>query len=148
MSKITKLLSVSAAALLIAGCGSSDNDTATGAGTTTTASTSSSAFESASNFPSGSCVLWKPTSEIDHGLVVLIPAAFKAPSVPVQVLRPNGEVFATGREHTQARGHNICNGTRLHYVFGKGPGSAYPMNSVLAYGSNRYKIPNPAGRYE
>ncbi len=112
----------------------------------TVAATGSAAYDAASPFPSGSCLLWKPHSEIDGGLVILVPAAMGG-ATPI-IKRANGEVFATAREHVEARGHNLCNGIRYHYVFGRGTGSAFPMPSILSIGGANYQIPNPAGRYE
>ncbi len=133
----------------LVGCGgSSETDTGAGAGTTAaTASTGTAAYDSASNFPGGSCLLWKPHSEIDGGLVVLVPANMGG-SAPI-IRNANGNVFATGREHVDARGHNTCGGgIRYHWIFGRGTGSAFPKPSILSIGGANYKIPNPAGRYE
>ncbi len=114
------------------------------AATKAVVATGNDAYAKASPFPGG-CLLWKPHSEIDGGLVVLVPANMGG-ATPV-IRRANGEVFATGREHVQARGHNLCDGIRYHYVFGKGTGGAFPRPSILSIGGANYQIPNPAGRY-
>jgi len=132
----------------LVGCGGGGSSD-TGAGATATAAvsnTGTAAYDAAANFPGGSCLLWKPHSEIDGGLVLLVPAGMGG-ATPI-IRNANGKVFATGREHVEARGHNQCNGVRYHYIFGKGTGSAFPRPSILSIGGANYKIPNPAGRYE
>ncbi len=157
MSKYTPLTSsfrrrllLSGAALLtttLAACGGSSNSDTGAAQESTQDSANGAAYQAASPFPSGSCLLWKPTSEIDHGLVVLVPAGMFGGG-PVTILNENGDQFAQGREHVDARGHNQCNGVRYHFVFGRGPGSSFPNPSILSIGGKHYKVPNPAGRWE
>lgn len=115
--------------------------------TAETGGTGQASYDAASNFPAGSGLLWKPHSEIDGGLVVLVPAGMGG-AAPV-IRNANGTPFATGREHTDARGHNTFAGQiRYHWVFGKGQGKAFPKPSILSIGGANYKIPNPAGRYD
>lgn len=158
LKKASSLTAAASLALLLAACSSSDdNETTTGGGSDTASESSSettaatggsgtATYDAAKRFPHGSCMLWKPVSEIDHGLVVLIPASFGGHKP--QILTSNGKVYATGREHVDARGHNKCNGIRYHYVFGKGKGSDYPAKVVLKVGGANYQIPNPGSRYE
>lgn len=140
--KTIKLTLVAALAGTLAACGGSSTPDS-GANTDTTGTAT---YDSASTFPHGSCMLWKPISEIDHGLVVLIPAGMG--SHKPQILTSNGEVYASGREHVDARGHNKCNGMRYHWIFSKGKGHDYPKKVVLKVGSNHYQIPDGGRRYE
>lgn len=82
---------------------------------------------------SGSGFVWKPVSEGDGNLVVLLPAT--AGDVLVGVNTERGRYV--GR----------TNGNRPTYRFSR-PGGAYPPGSVLTIGSLQLVVPVPGRRYD
>ena len=84
--------------------------------------------------------LWKPVSENNGKLVVLVPARLS--TEPVGKLIVNDSV--------QGRFSSIANGNRAHYRFDS-PGSAFGKNIpvVLVKNGNRYEwiVPDGAQRY-
>lgn len=88
--------------------------------------------------------LWKPESDSNGNLVVLLPPGMKAKAV--NVLSPDGQVLASGADS------GVGNGGRQHFRF-KAPGGSFPPNCkcqiVLANGQTQeITIPNPAMRNE
>lgn len=83
--------------------------------------------------------LWKPNSERNGNLVVLMPASLSAP--PVGSVTVNGETGSYSGNH---------NGNRAHFRFSK-PGSAYGSNVrvVLNKAGQTYQwtVPNGGSRY-
>lgn len=82
---------------------------------------------------SGTGFVWKPVSEGDGRLVVLLPA-----SMPVGTLAVNRE---------QGRFIGRTNGNRPTYRFFR-PGSSYPAPSVLSIGAARYLVTRPGVRVD
>lgn len=69
--------------------------------------------------------LWKPASEKDGNLVVLLPGKMSGKVKKVRVLSANGrKSLASGRYS------GIGNGDREHYRFSK-PGSRFPKNAIV-----------------
>jgi len=96
--------------------------------------------------PSGGFV-WKPKSEADHKLVVLISASLTDGNKLGLIVNENGEVVEQGR-YTGSQ-HN---GNREHYRFSRS-GGGYGQNLYfvsLDRAGNRihWPIPNGAGRYD
>ena len=68
--------------------------------------------------------LWKPVSEKDKKLAILIPARYSADVLSVMITNPKGKTIATGKYA------GIGNGDRGHYRFGKS-GGTYPDGSTV-----------------
>ncbi|MBI5546131.1 MAG: hypothetical protein HY901_19745 [Deltaproteobacteria bacterium] len=88
--------------------------------------------------------LWKPTSENDGKLVVLLPAAYAGQAKSVEVQDAQGNTLGTGKYSSNA------NGGRDHFRFSK-PGSSYGNNvyvvATLSSGEKiRYPISNGGER--
>lgn len=97
----------------------------------------SSAAGSAADI-NGTGIVWKPVSEGDGKLVVLIPSSYS--KVAVAVVSTDGDTVDTGRYVGRT------NGSRPTYRFSK-PGSGYPSPCVLQVGTAYYSIPSSASRY-
>lgn len=89
--------------------------------------------------PASNTFLWKPASDNDGCLVILLPASVNASGVTV-----NGEAHKayTGR----------ANGNRQHYRFRK-PGASYGVNvavvaKLTAGGVKTWTVPNGSARWE
>lgn len=83
--------------------------------------------------------LWKPTSDSNGNLVVLLPSGTRAGSATIR--DPNGNVIGNGRYS------GVANGGREHYRFDT-PGASFPPNSSVSFGNNSVSIPNTGTRYE
>ena len=68
--------------------------------------------------------LWKPQSESNGNLVVLLPSSLTGNIDSVEVLGPNGEPLATGSSA------GVANGGREHFRFNK-PGGSFPNGSSV-----------------
>lgn len=104
---------------------------------TSSPSTANAPRAACSNFPGGGMV-WKPTSEGDGKLVVLLQPG--VPNVGASVADATGNIVASGRYS----GHT--NGNRATYRFAA-PGRSYPAPAILITGGAKICIPNPASRY-
>src|SRR5690606_28230634 len=92
-------------------------------------------------FPSGSGMIWKPVSEGDGRLVVLLPSSY-AESTGVAVADRNGNIIE--RVPFGPR----TNGNRPTYRFSRS-GGGYPSPAILVVGSSqRFCIPNTGSRYD
>lgn len=95
------------------------------------------------NAPEG--FLWKPRSDSDGRLVVLLPSQFLGRVAKVEVVSADGsKVLATGRYA------GIGNGVRLHFRFDRS-GSNFPNNVILQVTLTDgqiggVRIPNPSSR--
>ena len=115
----------------------------------TTAATNNSTVAGGSTHSSSSIAegfLWKPESDSDGNLVILLPSNLVGKASGVRVLSPEGNVLAQGRYG------GIANGFRQHFRFDR-PGSAFPNNSIveiqMANSENlRFKIANTSLRVE
>jgi hypothetical protein len=140
--------------LLLSGCADHDDDdesTASGiageAQSKSTSSTSSSSPPSStsssksSSYPpvQGSGILWKPVSESDRKLVVLLPRSMGAPKV--NVLDTSGNPIDNGRYVGRT------NPDRATYRFGR-PGRDYPAPCLLRVGTRIYSVPDGSRRYQ
>lgn len=91
--------------------------------------------------------LWKPVSDSDGKLVILLPTTMKGRVRSVRILSPNGaEVIARGRSTGYA------NGDRQHFRFTK-KGAHFPdgaLVSIVGFGGTerRLKIPDTGRRIE
>ena len=91
--------------------------------------------------------LWKPVSEKDKNLVILVPTKLSDDVKSVKILSPNGEkVLSKGRYS------GVGNGERAHFRFDK-PGDKFPDNAIveitLKNGSvKRVKIPETSQRFQ
>jgi hypothetical protein len=91
--------------------------------------------------------LWKPKSESDGKLVMLLPKGMNAKSI--DIMSPDGKTKLS----SVSRGGNqgkVANGGREHYRFGKS-GAGYPPNSRVRINttdgkSREIKIPKPSIR--
>lgn len=83
--------------------------------------------------------LWKPVSESNGRLVVLLPRGTRSGNVSIRDSANN--LLDTGKFS------GIHNGGREHYRFSK-PGSGYPENCKVVYNNVTVTIPNPSNRYE
>jgi hypothetical protein len=105
-----------------------------------------------SKIPSGSSLatsgefLWKPTSERDKKLVILLPSSINSSVRSVQIVSPKAtKVLETGSFS------GIGNGNRSHFRFKK-PGGSYPDGSIVLItlndGSRRHvTIKNTEARF-
>lgn len=96
------------------------------------------------NAPAG--FLWKPVSDSDGNLAILLPPGMTGKVVAVRVLSPDGQVLEEGRHG------GVGNGGREHFRF-KRPGGAFPPNCqvqiLMKDGSQQtIPIPNPGVRNE
>lgn len=75
--------------------------------------------------PFGRGFLWKPVSDSDGKLAILLPSAISEEVVDVKLLSPDhSKVLATGRFT------GIGNGDRAHFRFAK-PGDGYPAGLIV-----------------
>jgi hypothetical protein len=74
------------------------------------------------NAPQG--FLWKPVSDSDGNLAILLPPGMTGQVASVSVLSPNGQVLAQGRSG------GVGNGDREHFRFDR-PGGAFPPGSIV-----------------
>lgn len=88
---------------------------------------------------SGTHILWKPVSDSNGNLVILLPANYS--NTGVAVLSPDGKVLDTGRYVGRT------NGNRPTYRFSR-PGRSFPDGSILRVGSRQYTVPDTSRRYE
>ena len=91
--------------------------------------------------------LWKPSSDSDGNLVILLPAGMTGQVADLEVLSPDGKTVLAKGKYTGAG-----NGMREHYRFGK-PGASFPPGSIvkvtMSNGTQKeIKIPNPGSRME
>lgn len=84
------------------------------------------------------CILWKPVSEGDHNLVILLPANYG--NEMVNILDAAGTRLETGRSVGRT------NGNRPTYRFSR-PGHGYPDPAYLEVGGSLYKVNNPGIRH-
>ena len=108
--------------LALIGCSSSDSDSAAGSATSI----------------QGTGIIWKPVSEGDGKLVVLLPASYGVEAV--SIVTTDGTLVEEGRYVN--RHHN----NRPTYRFNSA-GRGYPSPCVLKVGSSYYSIPSSAARY-
>ncbi len=88
---------------------------------------------------SGTHILWKPVSDSNGNLVILLPSNYS--NTGVAVLSPDGKVLDTGRYVGRT------NGNRPTYRFSR-PGRSFPDGSILRVGSRQYTVPDTSRRYE
>ncbi len=146
LSKTRIVALLAAVALTQLGCESADSDatwnrSADEADPQPAATTSSSS----SGATSGGGFVWKPVSESDHKLVVLLPSQFKGNVESCWIANAGGGVIEVGNFAGDTH-----NGNRPHYRFSK-PGSGYGANiQVVARlksgGTESWAIPNGASR--
>ena len=122
-----------------------DDDNSSDGGVATTATAPTVATAPASEAPaseaaslSGTGIVWKPVSEGDGNLVVLIPR--NNSNVGVAVLSPDEEVIEEGRYVGRT------NGDRPTYRFSR-PGRDFPDGSLLRVGSRTFLVSSTASRY-
>lgn len=122
-----------------------DDDSSAGGAATASAPAPATASAPAPEAPasespslSGTGIVWKPVSEGDHNLVVLIPR--NNSNVGVAVLTPEGEVIEEGRYVGRT------NGDRPTYRFSR-PGRDFPNGSLLRVGSRTFLVSSTASRY-
>ncbi len=111
------------------GAPTSTPSNSTNAGNTSSATNSSGSATSAGSATAAvdnlsQEFLWKPVSEKDGRLAILIPAHLTGDVASVQICDKQGKVLAKGRYA------NVGNGGREHYRFTK-KGSSFPDGSVV-----------------
>ena len=84
------------------------------------------------------CIVWKPVSEGDGKLVILLTTNFGSP--PVYILD------SEGNEVEQGRYVGRTNGNRATYRFNR-QGAGYPDPCYLKFGSYLFKVMNPGARH-
>ncbi len=84
------------------------------------------------------CILWKPISEGDRRLVVLLPANYGTPELFIQ--DKDGNILDKGRYTGRT------NGNRPTYRFSKS-GGQYPNPCYLEVGGELFKVNNPRLRH-
>tara|TARA_Y100000310_G_scaffold238995_1_gene242535 strand:- start:80 stop:556 length:477 start_codon:yes stop_codon:yes gene_type:complete len=82
-------------------------------------------------------IIWKPVSEGDHKLAIVLPQHYSAPTLTVRGM--SGAVIDTGNYIGRT------NGNRPTYRFGRA-GGGYPNPCILRVGTTDYLISNPANR--
>lgn len=101
----------------------------------------------AASGPSSGGFLWKPVSEGDGNLVVLLPSQYRGRVSQTAVLNASGQVIEVGRFAGDTH-----NGNRPHYRFsmpGAGFGSKVTVAARMSDGSVKtWRIPNGGSRYE
>ena len=157
--KLHKLAVTAVIALAIAGCNKDSVESTSGGGTAAAAAGSitsindpngpgqSQAVTTGLDIPclpwqSGTGRIWKPTSEGDGNLVVLLRSGVG--NIGARVIDPKGNQVEVGAY----RGHT--NGNRATYRFRR-PGRRFGAPSILRVGSNPgtdFCIPDPARRYD
>jgi hypothetical protein len=135
--------------LLLAGCGGGSgdgNDSGTTSGieglsAKTPVEDLDEAGSKASRYPSiqGSGILWKPVSESDRKLAVLLPRTMGTPKIAVLDSKEN--LIEYGRYTRRT------NGNRPTYRFGR-PGGAFPAPCLLKVGTRIYYVPDGRNRYQ
>ncbi|MCB9030271.1 MAG: hypothetical protein H6619_04405 [Deltaproteobacteria bacterium] len=90
--------------------------------------------------------VWKPVSEKDGKLVVLLPSSFIGKVAEVNIINPQGKEIAEGKYD------GINNGFRPHFRFGNAGGS-YPDGSILEIkmlegGSFHYTVAETSNRID
>ncbi len=108
--------------------------------TQTQTTAANTARASCSPFPGGSGMIYKPFSEGDGNLVVLIPSS-AAESAGAAMADSSGRVVEQGRFVGRT------NGNRPTYRFGR-PGSGFSSPAILIVGGANYCIDNTAQRYD
>ena len=113
-------------------------------GTTTKTETkteTTTSTDSTASYPNvaGHGILWKPSSESDGKLVVLLARSYGAPSV--KVLDANKKVIDTGKFVYYS------NPDRATYRFGRS-GASFPKPCLIQVGSKIFKVPDGSKRYE
>ena len=147
----TELDSTSTAATGETAASTTDNSTST-ATTTPAASTSDSSASSSSSSSTASTgggtggFLWKPVSESDGNLVVLLPGSLRGNVSGCAIFRGSSRV-ESGRFAGDTH-----NGRRPHYRFsmpGAGYGRGLTVRATLRSGGSRsFSVPNGASRVE
>ena len=82
-------------------------------------------------------IIWKPVSEGDHKLAIVLPQHYSAPTLTVRGM--SGAVIDTGNYIGRT------NGNRPTYRFAR-PGGGYPNPCILRVGTTDYLIRNPVNR--
>ena len=124
--------------LLMVGCGSegslenSDNSESSpvSAEIGSSAQPSGGGLENAQSIDD-TCIVWKPISEGDHNLVILLPTSYGSPEVFIL----DGE----GNYVEQGRYVGLTNGGRATYRFSR-PGHGYSDTSYVQAGGSIYKV--------
>ena len=153
LGSVICLLGLGLMMLAFTGCSDDGNNTDSGSGSTGDSSTTSSAdLTSATASSTGGTatpssgtvqaagILWKPISEGNGRLVVLLPVSMGVPGA--KILASNGTLVDTGTYYGSPAEH----GSRAIYRFNS-PGSSYPKPCKLQVGSVVYDVPAPAKRY-
>jgi hypothetical protein len=84
------------------------------------------------------CIVWKPVSEGDHNLVILLTGNYGSPEV--FILDENGNTVEQGRYV------GSTNGGRATYRFSR-PGHGYSYECYLQVGGTKYKVLRPDIRH-
>lgn len=133
--------------------GWSNCDCANHCGTRGSCSGYSGVFNPGSAGPTGSSgspgstggFVWKPVSESNGKLVILLPSSYTSRRPSVSILDANGQVLES-RSTPSTCSHN---GNRCHYRFSK-PGAGYGTNlkvvATFSGGTHHWNIPNGARR--
>lgn len=132
---------------LLNGCGGSDDsevDSINGSsneGTTQTRDTGTTQPTDIKSYPNvaGHGILWKPVSESNRKLVILLARSYGKPAVKVLDMQKN--VIENGKFV------KFSNPNRATYRFGRA-GRSFPNPCLVQVGSKIYKVNNPAKRHE
>jgi hypothetical protein len=132
---------------LLNGCGDSDDkgvDSINGsgdAGTTQPTGQGPSQPSDTKSYPgvAGHGILWKPVSDSNKKLAILLARSYGKPAVKVMDMQKN--VIENGKFVY------FSNPNRATYRFGR-PGRSFPNPCLVQVGSKIYKVDNPAKRHE
>lgn len=138
MKKICTFLPILFLVFLLNGCSDSDNEVDSTTGSADTGTTQTSDISSYPDL-AGHGILWKPVSDSNRNLAILLARSYGVPRI--SVLDANKNVIENGRFVYRS------NPDRATYRFGR-PGRSFPSPCLLQVGSKIFKVSNPAKRYE
>ncbi len=139
MKRFSTALLIISMVILLNGCSKSDKDveSTNGSGDEVTTAKTTDNISYPSMDRKG--VLWKPVSDSNKKLAVLLNRSYGRPTV--KVLDMNKKVIDTGRFVY------FSNPNRATYRFAR-PGRNFPNPCLIQIGSKTYKVDNPAKRHE
>ena len=138
MKKFSTALLILLTVFLLNGCGDSDNEVESVNGSNDEGTTQTSDINSYPDV-AGHGILWKPVSDSNRNLAILLARSYGVPKV--SVLDANKNVIENGRFVYRS------NPDRATYRFGR-PGRSFPSPCLLQVGSKIYKVSSPSRRYE
>ncbi len=139
-ARVTMATLTTGGTLTISSSGVADDSASTDDSAADTSTDDSQSTETvSSNLPplGPTGIIWKPVSEGDHKLAIVLPQHYSAPTLTVRGM--SGAVIDTGNYIGRT------NGNRPTYRFGRA-GGGYPTPCILRVGTADYLISSPANR--